>query len=92
MWKRAARDEDDNTLVFPPWKLVLAYAHAIRKKALQLVTEGKALKDALKVAWEDKITKERNFTTPLALNIRKSVWTGIGIRIRGYTANACTHA
>ena len=51
----------------PPWPLIISYEHAVRSKAISLVRKGALLKDALKLAWEDPVVKERHFTTPLCL-------------------------
>ena len=63
----SAKDASGNSMAHPPWSLVISYDHAIRSKAMSLVKKGALLKDALKLAWEDPITKERYFTTPLCL-------------------------
>ena len=63
----SAKDAAGNQMAYPPWSLVISYEHAIRCKAISLVKKGALLKDALKQAWEDPLTKERNFTTPLCL-------------------------
>ena len=63
----SAKDAAGNSMAYPPWSLVISYEHAIRSKAISLVKKGALLKDALKQAWEDPVTKERFFTTPLCL-------------------------
>ena len=63
----SAKDASGNSTAYPPWSLVISYEHAIRSKAISLVKKGALLKDALKQAWEDPVTKERHFTTPLCL-------------------------
>ena len=63
----SAKDATGNAMAYPPWSLVISYGHAIRSKAISLVKKGALLKDALKQAWEDPVTKERFFTTPLCL-------------------------
>ncbi len=63
----AARDDNGNVSSSPPWKLVLSYEHEIRRKAMRMVEKGSMLKDALREAWNDPLTKERFFTTPLAM-------------------------
>ena len=55
----------------PAWALIVSYEHAIRCKALTLVKKGATLKGALRTAWEDPITKERYFTTPLCLDANR---------------------
>ena len=67
VWGLHAKDGKGNSFGAPPWHLVIAYEHAIRVKAVALVRKGHQLKDALRMAWEDSVTKERNFTTPLGL-------------------------
>ena len=62
-----ASDAHGNTVGAPSWDLVISYEHAIRSKAIQLVRKGEVFRKALHRAWEDPLTKERNFTTPLAL-------------------------
>lgn len=63
-----AQDSEGNVIASPPWKLILAYEHAVRKRAVRLVNqEGKVYTVALKEAWRDTTVKERYFITPLAL-------------------------
>ncbi len=62
-----AKDAAGNSLAYPSWSLVISYEHAIRNKAISLVKKGALFKDALRTAWEDPVTKERFFTTPLCL-------------------------
>jgi hypothetical protein len=62
-----ANDARGNVIGAPSWDLLIAYEHAIRAKAIQLVRKGESFVRALRLAWEDPLTKERNFTTPLAL-------------------------
>jgi len=79
-----AKDAGGSSIAGPSWTLLLNYDQAIRHKAVQLVKKGSTFKAALKAAWEDPLVKERNFTTPLALeavkrpqsNSEASVWTG----------------
>ena len=66
-----AKDSAGNSTAYPPWALVISYEHAIRNKAISLVKKGALLKDALKQAWEDPVTKERYFTTPLCLEANR---------------------
>eukprot|EP00974_Lingulodinium_polyedra_P055771 5363680-Lingulodinium_polyedra.AAC.1 len=56
------------TVSSPPWPLILAYEHEIRKKAMKEVVKGIAMGAALRAAWSDPVTKERYFTTPLAFS------------------------
>ena len=62
-----AMDSGGLSFAFPPWPLIISYDHAIRSKAMALVRKGATFKDALKLAWEDPVVKERHFTTPLCL-------------------------
>ena len=63
-----AKDADGQTVAAPPFKLVLAYERAVRKEAMKRVNrEGATIPAALRLAWRDPTTKERHFTTPLAL-------------------------
>ena len=67
-----ARDAEGYTIAAPPFKLVLAYEKAIRKDAARRMNqEGVAYPVALKQAWRDATTKERHFTTPLALSAKR---------------------
>ena len=67
VWGLRAKDGRGNTFGAPPWNLVISYEHAIRVKAVTLVKKGHTFKDALRMAWEDAVTKERHFTTPLGM-------------------------
>ena len=51
----------------PPWPLVLGYEQAIRAKMVKLVKAGSTMLEGLEKAWLDPVTKDRFFTTPLAL-------------------------
>ena len=63
-----ARDADGLVIAAPPFRLVLAYEKAIRKEtAKKMNQEGIAMPIALKQSWKCPTTKERHFTTPLAL-------------------------
>lgn len=67
-----AKDSDGNVISSPPWNLILAYDHAVRKRAARLVNqEGKVYTVALKEAWRDTTVKERYFITPLALYAKR---------------------
>ena len=67
VWKLASRGVGGTVLSTPSWALLLSYEHAIRKAMVKLVTQGKTVKEALKTAMEDPVTKERFFTTPLCI-------------------------
>ena len=63
-----AKDAEGMTIAAPPFNLVLSYERAIRKEAARKMNqEGVAFPAALRAAWRDPLTKERHFTTPLAL-------------------------
>eukprot|EP00435_Cladocopium_sp_Y103_P046025 s1206_g13.t1 len=63
-----ARDAEGLTIAAPPFRLVLSYEKAIRKEAVRRVNQDHTpFPRALKLAWADPTTKERYFTTPLAL-------------------------
>jgi len=68
-----AKSAEGFTVAAPPWPLVLAYEHAIRKRAAQLLNEGSEnlYIEALKKSVLDPVVKERNFTTPLALSVSR---------------------
>jgi hypothetical protein len=65
--KLASRGAGGAIVSSPSWSLLLSYEHAIRKKMVQLVNKGQTIKDSLKLAMEDPVTKERFFTTPLCV-------------------------
>ena len=60
----------------PSWGLVISYEHSIRSKCMQLIRKKNlSFKDALKEAWEDPVTRDRNFTTPLALEPKRKPYS-----------------
>lgn len=61
--KLTSKDEGGHVVSTPSWALVLSYEQEIRREALRLVFKGHNL--------EDPVVKERNFTTPLQLTVRK---------------------
>ena len=67
VWKLASRGVGGAIVSTPSWALLLSYEHAIRKAMVKLVTTGKTVKEAIKIAMEDPVTKERFFTTPLCM-------------------------
>lgn len=68
VWMLLARDSEGMPVATPAWSLVLKYEHAIRRKAYKLMQEtGQPFIDCMKEAWLDPLTKERNFTTPMAI-------------------------
>ena len=66
-WELVAKDTEGNVVATPSWKLLLAYELALRKRAYKLVADGQDFKTSLNEAMKDPLVKERNFTTPLAL-------------------------
>jgi hypothetical protein len=68
VWGLIAKDPNGYTISAPSWSLVLAYDAAIRKKAYRLMADGGGdFSTCLKTAWMDPTTKERSFTTPMAI-------------------------
>ena len=69
-----AKNADGHTIATPPWGLIVAYEHAIRKKACSWLNDGThpTFTQALMAATLDPVVKERNFTTPLALSAARS--------------------
>jgi len=67
VWKLAASGPGNTFISSPSWGLLLSYEHAIRKKMVELQKKGTSVKLALKAAYEDPVTKERYFTTPLCM-------------------------
>jgi len=70
-----AKDMAGESVAKPPWHLVMAYEHAIRKAATRTVNESGCtvpFEVALVQAWNDPTVKERNFTTPLALVVHRT--------------------
>ena len=67
VWKLASRGVGGAIVSSPSWALLLSYEHAIRKKMVLLVNKGQTVKESLKLAMEDPVTKERFFTTPLCV-------------------------
>lgn len=67
-----AKDADGLTIAAPPFRLVLAYEKAVRKEAMRRVNQEQTpFPRALKMGWKDPTTKERHFTTPLALSAKR---------------------
>ena len=68
VWEMVAKDSSGMTVAAPGWTLVVSYELAIRKKAYRLMAEGQGkFPTCLRQAWLDVVVKERNFTTPMAL-------------------------
>ena len=73
VWGLTSTDLQGRQIQTPPWSLVLAYEHAIRKRAYTIMqTEHLQLGAALQQAWKCPVTKERHFITPLALYAKRS--------------------
>jgi hypothetical protein len=69
VYQFVARDENGMTVASPNWGLVLAYEFAIRKRTYRRMMEVQLpFKDLLKESWLDSLTKDRFFTTPLAIS------------------------
>lgn len=67
-WLLVAKDADGKVIAAPQWSLVVRYEMAIRKRAYRVMQDsGKALVLCIKESWLDPLTKERAFTTPLAI-------------------------
>ena len=62
-----AKDGWGRVVATPGFQQVLEYDMAIRRKACKEVLKGVSLADAWRAAWNDATTKERHFTTPMAL-------------------------
>ena len=83
VWGLVARDASGFTISSPTWNLVLSYDAAIRKKAYRLMSDGMGdFSTCLRTAWMDPTTKERFFTTPMAI----SASTGATVEVH-YGAN-----
>jgi hypothetical protein len=69
VYNLTAKNSDGTPVAAPTWAMLIAYEHAIRKRACQAVNNGetRTLGAALSDAWKDAVTKDRHFTTPLAL-------------------------
>ena len=84
VWMLIAKDEEGHTIASPHWKLVIQYEYAIRKRAYAWMNEeGVPFNEALKRACLDPLTKDRNFTTPLAISAAtgsKKVEIGYGTK------------
>jgi hypothetical protein len=57
-----------NIIHSPAWHLLISYEYAVRAKAIQLMRRGASFRDALKQGWECPMTRERHFSTPLAMD------------------------
>ena len=69
VWQLSGKNADGSTIATPGWGQLLIYEHSIRKKALHLVAStGMDFRTAIRQAYNDPTTKERFFTTPVALS------------------------
>ena len=69
VWQLTGKASDGSTVMTPAWSQLLIYEFSIRKRAYHIMqTEGKRWKDALVESWKDPTTKERFFTTPVAMS------------------------
>lgn len=79
VWCMVAKDSSGRTISAPHFPLVLSYEMAIQKKAYRMMTEGEgSFTDCLEKAWKDSTTKERFFTTPMAMSAAKGTKVEIG--------------
>jgi hypothetical protein len=68
VWEMVAKDPEGHTVAVPNWPLVLSYERAIRKKAYKLMYDSTSTFPVCLVsACNDTTTKERFFSTPLAV-------------------------
>ena len=68
VWMIAGKSSEGYTVVSPSWSQLLVYEFAIRRRTFsRMESDGLTFKDALKESYRDSVTKERYFTTPLAL-------------------------
>ena len=66
-----AKTDTGREFASPSWELLLAYEQAVRVKAMKLVKAGGTLRDSLRAAWEDLVTRDPNFTSVLALETKE---------------------
>jgi hypothetical protein len=62
------RDGRGTEIQAPAWHLLITYEFSVRKKATDLMRRGTPFAHALRQAWECPMTKERYFSTPLAMD------------------------
>ena len=68
VWMLAGKSSEGYTVLSPSWSQLLIYEYAIRRRAYSRIeSDGIPFRDALKESYKDSVTKERYFTTPLAL-------------------------
>ena len=74
----AARGPNDPTpFAVPAWDFVLSYDYEVRAAAYRLLRKGHTLAEAMRLAWNDTVMKERYFTTPLAWEERRALLAGL---------------
>ena len=83
VWMLIARDAEGLTVAVPQGQLVIKYELAIRKRAYSMMQDtGRPFEECLRESWLDPLTKERAFTTPLAISaathrhVEMSTFTG----------------
>ena len=62
------RDGRGYEISSPAWHLLISYEFAIRARATNPMRKGVPFRDALRQGWECPMTKERYFSTPLAMD------------------------
>ena len=68
VWAMFAQDEQGHTIASPNWRLVLQYEFNLRKRAYrEMCEDGTPFATALRNAWDDVLTRNRFFITPLAI-------------------------
>ena len=68
VWAMVAQDEQGHTIASPNWRLVLQYEFNLRKRAYrEMCEDGTPFATALRNAWDDVLTRNRFFITPLAI-------------------------
>ena len=67
-WQLTGKAADGSTVMTPAWSQLLIYEFSIRKQAYHLVSNGEGtFSECLRRAMKDPTTKERFFTTPVAM-------------------------
>jgi hypothetical protein len=68
VWQLTGKSSEGMTVAKPSWQQLLIYELEIRKKTWRTVyTSGATFAQALESTWKCPVTKERYFTTPVAL-------------------------
>ena len=69
VWNLVGKNADGSTVACPSWNQLLVYELAIRKKMYNdMTSHGLPLRTSLRNAYNCPVTKERFFTTPVALS------------------------